>query len=61
MKRELKPELLPSGDEQITSIAKPIPMKRELKQLPLHTGTVSEVGEIAKPIPMKRELKLTYF
>ena len=38
-------------------IAKPIPMKRELKRQRLKSGRSS--GRIAKPIPMKRELKLS--
>ena len=57
MKRELK------GDNMITSllqmqhpIARPIPMKRELKESLLKGGAPLSLL-IARPIPMKRELK----
>ena len=38
-------------------IARPIPMKRELKVLSLRARLPRLQNEIARPIPMKRELK----
>ena len=55
MKRELK--LFNDGVQtRETAIAKPIPMKRELKHPSVTTSHACE-NSIAKPIPMKRELK----
>ncbi len=56
MKREFK---LFSGSAMMSGnfIAKPIPMKRELK-LRSRACARSVGSDIAKPIPMKRELKL---
>ena len=57
MKRELKQDPLVRYRAQDPLIAKPIPMKRELK--PRCSAAIDEHMKyhIAKPIPMKRELK----
>ncbi len=55
MRRELKVELVDSGDHRIFQVAKHIPMRRELKVGSLDHPHV--IKPVAKHIPMRRELK----
>ena len=57
MKRELKAGAdYPCQTRLQSRIARPIPMKRELK-VSVSSRLLRSESEIARPIPMKRELK----
>ncbi len=57
MRRELKAEGSGGGSGRSTNVAKHIPMRRELKDLPFDAVCANPVL-VAKHIPMRRELKV---